>query len=97
MSVDKGEYRINGGGWTSYTTTGATLAIGDTIQIRTAASSSYATTVTTTLSIAGSAFSAWSLSTPGAPQAVANGSAGDNRTLADALFGSGFFSNMRRR
>lgn len=100
MTVSAGEYSVNGAGFVSYTTGSATLSVGDTVQLRTTASASYATTVTSTVSINGSTFAQWNVTTIGAPAAVTesnvSGLSADSPLLF-SLLGLGPFSGLIRR
>ena len=100
LSIDAGEYNVNGSGWTSYTAGSASISVNDTIQLRTTASASYATTVTSTVSINGSTFSQWNVTTIGAPDAVAQSNVSDlsaDSPLLFSLLGLGPFSGLIRR
>ena len=100
LSIDAGEYNVNGSGWTSYTSGSASLSVNDTIQLRTTASASYATTVTTAVSINGSQFASWSVTTVGAPATVTQSNASElsaEQPLLFSLLGIGPFSSLNRR
>lgn len=94
MSIDQGEYSLNGGAWTGYGTE-MSVRIGDTLRLRNTSSASYATTVTTTLSLGATAVATWGLVTVGAPQAIAGNY--DGWMLTDGLFGRWLLSTRRRR
>lgn len=65
ISISNGEYRINGG---AYTTTPGTVSVGDTVQIRVTTSANHSTTVQALLNVQGviSAFTATTLADPNA-------------------------------
>lgn len=100
LSIDAGEYNVNGSGWTSYTAGSASISVNDTIQLRTTASASYATAVTTAVSINGSQFASWSVTTVGAPATVTQSNASElsaEQPLLFSLLGIGPFSSLNRR
>lgn len=100
LSIDAGEYSINGSGWTSHTTGSASISVNDTIQLRTTASASYATAVVTAVSINGSPFASWSVTTVGAPATVTQSNASElsaDQPLLFSLLGIGPFSSLLNR
>lgn len=100
LTIDAGEYNLNGSGWTSYTSGSASLSVNDTVQLRTTASASYATTVTTAVSINGSQFASWSVTTVGAPATATQSNASElsaEQPLLFSLLGIGPFSSLNRR